>query len=254
MPMPVLRHIDKKYVIFAGNHRMPGAKRAGLSTVTAYVFSSNDDFVIKHFQRALNAPNKAVTRNERLVFAYEAVLDGMSSKSAATIWSLNRSSIYNYTRGEQTRNDLYTKMGVSGATRLSNCCIQQLAKIKNTNVLKATGQLACDSKMGGDEAGRLVSEIIAEKTEASQLSVVYGARKLMEIDGQNEGTKTISTFGKRRPDSTKAVYAVGILEKLANARSISQWGITDRGKKAEIIARMRKLIKAIEAICKRSDA
>lgn len=251
LPMPVLLLVKKgKFIIYSGNHRLRGARIAGVESFPAYVFESNDVLVLSNLQKALNPPTLSVPRAARLAFARDAHMNGMKASAAAKLFSLNESSLHNFIRAMKTRKEL-AFLGQEKSEKIPTAIITSLSRIKNEHVLQRAARLVSEAKMTTDETNRMVFEINEARTESAQINVVANHEVIMTAPVKKDNETTIAK--PKRSHGATVKSALGTLEKLSHVRNINQWGVTDRDEKTRLVSRIRALCVRLEEVCSRSN-
>lgn len=250
MVQPVISRLLKqgqKHVIMSGNHRIPAAREAGDTSVIAHAIETSDQILIKIMPSLLNAPVRAISREDRIRLACQAVETGVDCAKAAGLFGLTHSKPREGISYEARRTEL-EKAGIKGMLKT----LTHLSMgITNTNVLHPLCRLAIRAKLSVPEFAAIPRDVKAASTESQKIGVIGEREKQMGVD---RPLSKLTAGKKSRAVSTTLQINISTLEDLLNARTISEFGFSDLTQRTAVIIRLKKLARTISEICKRSEA
>jgi len=172
-PMVVVRKAGKSnYVIVGGNHRCAAAELKGITSIEAYVISTNDGYVIDILPRVLNRRGgRRTSKDEAFTHALYAIQKyNVTAKAAAEAFGVSEKAIYTKLTINEARERLIS-LGIP-AQSSTDRLLQQLSVVSNDNVMASAANLAIRAKLNGDESAAFIKAVRQGRTEASQMAVV----------------------------------------------------------------------------------
>lgn len=180
---------DKGQIILIdGNHRLHAAKKAGVTSVDAYIVDAAADVIQALTYQANATHGRPQTEEEKTHHAIHLRDLGYTNKEAALTVGLTESKVSQAFAMElQMRRG--RKLGVHKALSALNRGVRmQVNPIQSDNVFKALVTFVAASKgLTRIEVGSLIEQVRKETTEEAQLSTILEFKKAKQAEQRTDG-------------------------------------------------------------------
>jgi predicted transcriptional regulator len=203
-PIVVWRNKDT-YIVVSGIHRTLAAMAAQTS-LSAFVLTDTDQRAISVLTYEANATHgRSTTTAERIQQALFLVDGGLTQSEAGRLLHVSQKMISRYVQIRRGRDRLKLA-GFRRPDRLADSSVQRLESLRSDEVLLKAANLCRDASLGTEKVGSLVTELMKERTDAGQLTLIERERKTLK-----------PTISAKMGGTVKLPRSVERLEKVATA-------------------------------------
>ena len=236
----VVRHPDGDVVI-GGNHRVAGARRAGIATLPAYVIeAATDDQILLLTIEDNRRHGLPLTEPERLSLAVKLVASGRSQADAARVCGLHQVKVGRaVVIADADRRA--ARLAVAGWESLASSCRVALQAIDDSSVFHAAARLAIDHRLNAVTISALARACNAADSATAALALLGRERERLD-----EGTGSRAKGPGRPSQRVQLSGALGTIALLDAAKVLEQ--TTTQRERDELARQVTRAARVLQAV------